>query len=80
MQDGCLTGSSKFRFGSFVCIRSGSKLGLVTGDEPTFGSGGRQWDGERTLRRGEAKDGFVPRADNQSVMHQSHGRVTFRDY
>ncbi len=42
---------STFRIGSFVCIRSGSKLGLVTGGKPTFTLAGRQCASEQTFRR-----------------------------
>ncbi len=50
------------RVGSSTVLQHPSGQRLECGDEPTFGSGGRQWDGERTLRRGEAKVGFVPGA------------------
>ncbi len=48
------------RFGSFVCIRSGSKLGLVTGGEPTFTLEGRQCAGGQTYQTRSLKVRVVP--------------------
>jgi hypothetical protein len=43
-----------------VCIRSGSKLGLVTGGEPTFTLEGRQCAGGQTYQTRSLKVAFVP--------------------
>ncbi len=54
--------------GSFVCIRSGSKLGLVTGGEPTFTLEGRQCAGGQTYQTHSLKVRVVPNGD---VAHDS---------
>ncbi len=48
--------------GSFVCIRSGSKLGLVTGGEPTFTLESRQCAGGQTYQTRSLKVRVVPGA------------------
>jgi hypothetical protein len=50
----------KVRKGSSTVLQHPFAQRLECDDEPTFGSGGRQCGGEQTLRRGEAKVGFVP--------------------
>ncbi len=56
---------TNFRLGSFVCIRSGSKLGLVTGGEPTFTLEGRQCAGGQTYQTRSLKVRVVPTPDVQ---------------
>jgi hypothetical protein len=51
------------RPGSFVCIRSGSKLGLVTGGEPTFTLEGRQCAGGQTYQTRSLKVRVVPASE-----------------
>ncbi len=40
--------TAEVSFGSFVCIRVGSKLGRFSGGDPTFDPQGRQSGGEQT--------------------------------
>ncbi len=53
--------------GSFVCIRTGSKLGRFSGGEPTFTLECRQCAGGQTYETRSLKVRVVPAADIHST-------------